>query len=281
MSTPRLAATVLVVRQSQRAGSKHDFEVLMVKRSPKSRFMPNAHVFPGGITEPSDYSYARSEVHALKVGAVREVFEETGVLLATPPAPHDKAHEWRSRLQKNAALLQPMCEDLAISLDTQCLYPWSHWITPEEEKYRYDTFFFIAIAPPGCLAACDESETVKHDWFDPSYAIERHSVGDISLPPPTWLTLVELSAYATRSALIEAAEAGRDMTPILPRSKINSKDDGTWEINICLPGDAEGNRPASAQARRRLIVTPTGIRYESDEKDALPMPSAFRSRSSL
>lgn len=241
---PRPAATVLLLRDRPQGG----FEVLLVRRHSKSAFMAGAYVFPGGKLDdadlPSRYevSPARAEKLAsqlsifvpgevaagLFLAAVREVFEESGVLLARKkdgaPCRGDLSSEREGDL---AALLQR--EDL--TPDLEALAPWAHWITPSAEPRRFDTWFFLAEQPADQTPSIDRGETVDQAWLSPQEAIDGHEAGRLFLPPPTWLNLEELSAYKSTAEAIAAART-KKISPVLP--KVVGRD---GKIEILMPWD--------------------------------------------
>ncbi len=207
----RPAATVILLRDTPSGP-----EVWMMERSRAVGFMGAAWVFPGGRVDPGDAELpARCTVEdgiprAFRAAAARELFEEAGVRLSAP----DGAD----------------VPDDAYDLDG--LVPWSHWITPEIEARRYDTWFFVTPLPPGAEARIDGQEAVAGDWLRPADAIARAEAGTLPLAPPTLRTLVELLPYADVAA---AVAVRRPLPPICPRfTKV--EDETVW---VLLPGDPD------------------------------------------
>jgi 8-oxo-dGTP pyrophosphatase MutT (NUDIX family) len=250
------ASTVVLVRSAPAP-----FEVFLVRRHDGIAFMGGAHVFPGGRVETLDGGAGverwcdgverartrlpgRSAVEsvAFHVAAIRELFEEAGVLLARDASGElVSIHaDVRARFERDrralidgALTLPALIERERLRLALDRLSAFAHWVTPEIEVKRFDTYFFLAIAPDGQDAAHDEGETTAGVWLTPEEATSRSLHGDIALPPPTWTTLRSLSACGNVSEAWEWAEA-QPVATVRPR--VNTLEDGTREI--LLPGDA-------------------------------------------
>ena len=191
---PRPAASVILLRR----GGKHDsggLEVLFGKRTPKASFMPNVWVFPGGAVDSDPDAEPTDDDY--RATALRELEEETAVGL-------DESAE---------------------------LVPFSRWITPREVKVRYDTRFYLALAPPHCAPEADRTEIVEVGWFAPSDALERHTAGEMLLVFPTIKNLQELLPFGSAEEAIAGART-REVEPILPKVGMV---DGTPAV--LLPGD--------------------------------------------
>jgi 8-oxo-dGTP pyrophosphatase MutT (NUDIX family) len=201
-ATPRPAATIILLRR----GAKHverGVEVLLVRRNPAARFMPGVWVFPGGVVEESERSRDPSgerspegDERAHRAAAVRELEEEAGIVLP----------------------------------DDAELRPWSRWITPEAVAIRFDTRFYVALAPPHSPPHADGEETVDAGWFAPRRALDMHAAGDLELVFPTIKHLESLLPYATSEEVLEAV--GERVEPVLP--KVIGEGE---EQRIVLPGD--------------------------------------------
>jgi 8-oxo-dGTP pyrophosphatase MutT (NUDIX family) len=170
---PRQAAGVILLR-----GGGHGLEILLVKRTPKARFMGGVWVFPGGAVDALE---AENDAPH-RVAAVRELQEEAGIAVEDPDA----------------------------------LVPFSRWITPEEVSIRFDTRFFLAPAPTGQEPAVDGTEVVDHGWFSPQAALDAHGQGEIMLVFPTIKDLEKMTPHASADALLEATRSG-DVAPTLPK----------------------------------------------------------------
>ncbi len=226
----RPAATVVVMRDG--SGGP---EILMLKRSGKAGFFPNAWVFPGGRVDQADSTtQTKGAVPLLPAGddryavaAIRECLEEAGVWLGQGvPTP-----AFRDGLNNRTAT---MADAPHLVADLERLAMWSWWITPEVELKRYDTRFFVAhlTAEEAAKASHDEMETVQSIWISPTEALVRATGPEFFLAPPTFRTLEELQVYADAASVMRAAP-GRRVRPVMPRLDMTGE---TWAI--VLPGDA-------------------------------------------
>jgi 8-oxo-dGTP pyrophosphatase MutT (NUDIX family) len=258
--TPKPAATVVVLRDSPRGP-----EIFMVKRSGKSGFMPHAHVFPGGRVDPEDaqtpvqggdadlsrMGLSRDLAVAYQVCAVRETFEEANVLLAegTPHADERRALNARETTFHEAAERQGWV------VDGSRLVYWSWWITPREERRRYDTRFFVAgvTREQTVDAAHDAKEVVDSDWWTAAETLERFQAGEIFLAPPTYITLMELQDLPTVDAVLAAGRL-RQPPPIEP--SVGTEPDGS--LAIVMPGDPEHRQSEPIPGLPRRLVMSQG-----------------------
>jgi 8-oxo-dGTP pyrophosphatase MutT (NUDIX family) len=226
---PKPAATVVLMRDGD-----HGLEVLLLKRHRSSGFVPGAYVFPGGRIDQADadpHLAASCQVPERGgvpahywFGAVREVFEETGVLLArttsrqwAPDALSSaRMEQWREKLMNNDTSLVDIvtAEQLSVVLDDVVYF--SHWITPEAEPRRYDTRFFAAALPDGRTIRADEREMVDALWISPADALERFSANRLPMVFPTVRTLQELAKFGSVAEALKALRK-RDVEPVLPR----------------------------------------------------------------
>ncbi len=228
-SEARPAATVIVLRDGPEGP-----EILMLKRSGRAGFFPNAWVFPGGRVDPADHTVQTAGAthginpgdNAFAVAAIRETFEEAGVWLGSGEA----TEELRTALNDRSKTLADVPE---LRADLDRLAFWSWWITPEVEPKRYDTRFFVALLDHAETqnAKCDENETVEHCWIRPSDAVNQAEAGTFFMAPPTYLILAEISGCRSGDAIMKLA-VDRVVRPIMPRLDVN---DGQW--TIILPGD--------------------------------------------
>ena len=226
---PRKAATVLVVRQGA-----HDIEVFMVQRPARGDF-PDLHVFPGGKVDDHDGELEHacaglddaeaSRRLALEAGglrywvtAIRECFEESGVLLAYRNGalfePRDaveeaRFEEYRNALAAGRTSLGEVVSSEGLTLATDRVAYFSHWITPEMAPARFDTRFFVAAMPPKQSARGHLRETVGGDWISPTAALERFDAGEWLMIFPTLTTLGMVKSHRTVEALFDAVSAGR------------------------------------------------------------------------
>lgn len=244
---PRAAATVVMLRDTP-----DGLEVFLLKRHGNSDVLGGAYVFPGGKVDAADANLAAhlnqspAELHAalgeteldlptatsFYAAALREAFEESGVLFATGA---DTA-----QLQQAAALLRAgqsfgdMLAQLALQLDTRSVLPWSRWITPRMPSVsnkRFDTRFFVAAVPAQQTARHDDYEATESIWLSPRLALQQYWDGQISLAPPQIMSLAHLARHASVASVL--TEAQRRLPPvILPESF----DDNGMRV-ICYPGD--------------------------------------------
>ena len=226
---PRLSATILLVRDQP------SFEVLMVKRHHQIDFASGALVFPGGKTEASDGDAAWADrvlgwdrydlaERTLRIAAIREAYEEAGILLARTAdgavwAGAHEAVEARSAVARGEASFFDLVGDFGLKLDLPSLTPFARWITPVMMPKRFDTHFFLAAAPADQLAVCDGHETVDAEWIEPSAALALAAEGHRTIIFPTRMNLKLLaespdSASATTAAL---ARPGVVVTPWVER----------------------------------------------------------------
>ncbi len=251
--TPRLSSAILLLRPNAEDGG---LEVFMVRRHVKSDFAPDVYVFPGGSVTDADREAevtagvavpidALTPETALGVGvraaAIRELFEEAGVLLAIrdgqpitlDPAFTARLAEWRARLQRNEVTIAELAAAEDLVLATDALTYCAHWITPEASPKRFTTHFFLAEHPAGQEAAYDALETTGGVWVRPATALAGYEKGDFPLVFATIHQLRDLAAFATPAQAI-AAWRGRIPNTIMPRI---IRRDGQ-EI-ILMPGEAE------------------------------------------
>jgi 8-oxo-dGTP pyrophosphatase MutT (NUDIX family) len=252
---PRAAATVVLVRD-RRDGP--GVEAYLLRRVASMAFAAGMHVFPGGSVDPRDadatvawagpparewagvLSADEPLARALVCAAVRETFEESGVLLAGPSADAVVAdttgRQWetdRAALVDRSLAFADFLARRALVLRADLLRPWAHWITPEFEELRYDTRFFVAALPSGQRTRDVGGEADTVAWVRPEEALGRHRRGEMAMLPPTVVTLAELAAYASATDVLAAGTA-RDINPVLPRIVITDED-----VRMLLPGDPD------------------------------------------
>ncbi len=224
----RPAATVVLVRDGA-AG----LEVLLMRRPSTMAFAPGMHVFPGGRVDPGQDgrplvsgsltggSWAAPELaRALIAAAVRETFEEAGVLLALDrrgrPAVPDEGWE-RDRAASQTALAFPeVLVRRGLHLDADLLVPVAHWVTPEVESRRFDTRFLMAELPVGQEVRPHATETDLGVWLAPAEALSTHAAGELPMLPPTVAVLAGLASQPTVAHALADAR-GRTITPLLPQ----------------------------------------------------------------
>lgn len=262
---PRAAATVLLVRDDGGSG----IEIYFVQRHGSMGFMGGMHVFPGGKVAAGDGSErmrarvvdaAQSARHELwgegidhraacerAIAAVRETFEEAGVLLIAQAAATDLPR-MRARLLGGDELA-PLLEDAQLWLRLAALEPLARWITPESEPVRFDTSFYVARAPQDQRADHDRKESIAGIWLSPERALAATATGEIRLAPPTART-VEAFLGATSVEAALAIASSRPPPVILPIIRKLAH-----EVVILYPGDPEHpvKTPALEGPTRRVL----------------------------
>lgn len=228
------AATIVLVRQGATG-----LQVYLVRRNPRTAFMGGNYVFPGGVLDPADRDAERwialsdlgptpleervggdlgwRDALSYGVAAIRETFEEAGILLARRVAEEDLRALLKRR--EEGTLADGWLLDEATSrgwrLGLSWLSRWARWITPAGMKRRYDTRFFLASPPPAQTCSPDGREVVDGVWLTPEDALARNVSGEVPLSPPTVVTLQELLASQDARALL--AECRPWGAPLLPR----------------------------------------------------------------
>jgi 8-oxo-dGTP pyrophosphatase MutT (NUDIX family) len=237
VATPRDASTVVLLRDGP-----DGLLVYMLRRVSSMKFAPGAYVFPGGSVDPRDtdisvgwagsspaewgaaFDAGEALARELVCAAVRETFEESGVLLAGPAedaiVPDTSGDDWeadRQALLDRTLSLAEMLARRGLVLRADLLRPWAHWITPEIEVRRYDTRFFVAALPAGQRTRDVSTESDQVAWLRPALALDAAHRGEMRLLPPTLVTLTELSAYDSVAAVLTAQ---RTVRPRLPGTRI-------------------------------------------------------------
>lgn len=220
---PRPAATVVLLRDGEDGA-----ETFLLRRNRSSGFVPGAFVFPGGRVDAADADPAlaaraldlpQEPEPAWWMAALRETFEETGVLLAEPAAGAADAAlvvRLRDDLLEDRTTLAAVLDALAARPDFARMAHIAHWITPVAEPRRYDTRFFLAAVPAGVEATPDAREMSEACWIRPAAALERFRAGELPMVFPTVHTLELLAPFETAAAAMEALR-GRPVRAILPR----------------------------------------------------------------
>ena len=189
--------------------------------------MSNAFVFPDGKVDPSD--------GGAEVAAVRELFEEAGVLLCDRALAAPKQAEWRRRLLAGEVDFPRLLAEEGLAPDRSRLHGWSRWITPSFEPKRFDAEFFLAELPGEQVPSFDRKETVEEVWVTPEEALARQIAGSLPLPPPQVRTFHELAAAGTLDEAVRvAAERRKQPVAICPRPR-----PGGPGLTMLLPWDPE------------------------------------------
>ncbi len=233
---PRLSASVILLREAP--GEGRGFEVFLLKRNDGSGFMPGRFVFPGGGLEKSD----GAGEPGLKRCAIRELWEEAGVLLARrEPGSEVPAgaglEAGRKRLEQRGLGLEDVLEEMGLKPAFDLLIPFARWITPKARSKRFDTYFYLALLPRGQKAVSDFKETTEGVWLTPDQALEENLSGRVGLAPPQVRILGELAAHSSLESVL--GEAGSD-GPLEPVRPVLWKDGG--RRIILLPWDEDHGR---------------------------------------
>jgi len=252
---PRDAATVVVLRPASAGAPERalvpeasaGIEALMLRRTAAMKFAPGAYVFPGGSVDEADadptiawHGPDPAEVgaqlgapaelaRALVCAAVRETFEESGVLLAGEPGgpltvPAGSSWEAdRNALTAGSLTLAELLSRRGLAVRADLLVPWARWITPEAELRRFDARFFAAALPAGQQAAGHHAEADRMAWLRPANAVEAARAGSISLFPPTVAILNEFASYG---GLDDIPAQRRNIAAVLPM--LAAEDGEVW-----------------------------------------------------
>lgn len=260
---PRDAATVVLLRE---AAEKTGLEVYLLERTGTMAFAAGMTVFPGGAVDLRDTQGGLAWVgpppefwvgplramdaphaQAIVCAAVRETFEESGILLAGVAGEGENGEEgehslvddvsgadWetdRIALVDGSLSMAEMLRNRGLALRADLLFPWAHWITPAAEPRRYDTRFLVAALPAGQTTRDVSTESSAVAWRPPQEALDLLAAGRLAMLPPTAATLGSLVEFSGLAAVAEAAETRRIVT-VAPRVIVV---DG--EVRLALPGD--------------------------------------------
>ena len=244
---PRPASTVLLLRESNAA--KVEIEVFMMVRHHQIEFNSGALVFPGGSVDNNDREIAQNpalysggeglDIDALgfRIAAIRETFEESGILLARPKGGNalvdagrageiEAAH--RADLNDRRTTFLKVLTENGMLLALDALVPYAHWITPEGMPKRFDTWFFLAAAPPDQLGAHDGKESTDSIWVSPREALEGGETGRFKLPFPTTRNLIRLAKQPMVKAALDHA-TGMSIVTVMP---VMTKTDSGRQLRI-------------------------------------------------
>ena len=258
-TAPRDAATVIILRDGT-----SQLEVFLVRRHGSSDVLGGAHVFPGGKLDTSDLALDRprhldlsdAKLHSrlaeaqlsaaqaagLHVAALREAFEECGLLFAQGPG-HGHGQQLAQQLRRGHSFNQGLAS-LDLRLCTHALLPWSRWITPPTPSVsskRFDTRFFVAALPAGQTPIHDNVETTESVWLSPKQALQRYWAGEMVLAPPQIMTLAHLARFADAGSVLQAAR--NTPPPLITPEPL----DVAGQRVLCYPGD-----PRHSVARRAM-----------------------------
>jgi 8-oxo-dGTP pyrophosphatase MutT (NUDIX family) len=207
-------------------------EVLLLRRHRRASFMADTFVFPGGRLDPED--------GCAEVAAIRELFEEAGILVSLPRLAPARCAAGRARLLAAETTFAALLAAEGVGLDRGRLVPWARWITPSLQPQRFDAQFFLAAVAPTDEGSCDAGETVARLWVSPPDALARCAAGTLALPPPQIVTLMELTAHAAGGlSAIRAAAAERPHPPPAVQPRVAEVGGA---LTLLLPWDPEYER---------------------------------------
>ncbi len=267
-SPARDAATVVMLRDGS-AG----LEVFLIKRHGLSDVLGGAYVFPGGKVDAEDAHAAmhlrldarpwllhetlnepeleEAAAAALYVAAVREAFEEAGVLFAAGAGGDVARDAWA--MLRTGRSFHDVLEEMSLPLAATALQPWSRWITPivgGVMRKRFDTRFFIARIPEGQTAQHDNHEATESVWLAPREALRQYWEHEIELAPPQIMSLAHLSRHADVNSVL--AGAGARLPPLIHPEAFQLE----GQQFVCYPGDERHS------VRERALPGPTRLRYD-------------------
>lgn len=252
----RRAATVMLLRDS--ADGPLGPSVHMLRRRTSMAFAGGAYAYPGGGVDPRDddrlvrwagpgrdvwagrLGVDAASAQAIVCAAVRETYEEAGVLLAGETAEtvvgDTTGDDWeadRAALVDRELSFAEFLDRRGLTLRSDLLAAWTRWITPEFEPKRYDTWFFVAALPAGQRTRNASTEADRTVWIRPADAALGYDEGELLMMPPTVATLRQLQPYGSAAEALEAA-AGRDLTPVLAKPRVEGD-----EVVLAWPGQEE------------------------------------------
>lgn len=250
------ASTVILVREGIPVGEP--WQTFMVRRHVRSDFAADVYVWPGGKVDLSDRdpdllqlvdghpllsedASALQEWKAVRAAAIRELFEEAGVLLARREdgteldllgEDADRFDRYRRQLQAGTTSMMEIARDEGVRFIADALHAFSRWITPASFPRRFDTRFFVALAPRRQMPIHDRAETTASTWITPEEALTRFEAGDFPLVFATEQHLRRMASFHSIDEMIAACETA-DLEPVTPKVTEN---DG--QQAFLLPGDA-------------------------------------------
>nr|WP_121257159.1 NUDIX domain-containing protein [Nocardioides ferulae] len=249
---PRNAATVVLLRPSVQGP-----EVYLLRRHTTMDFAGGMCVFPGGGVDPRDFDASvgwagptpaewaswlgvdEETARALVCAAVRETFEESGVLLAGPSehtvVDDTTGDDWeadRHALESRDLAMTEFLTRRGLVLRTDLLGVWGGWLTPVFEPKRYRTWFFVAVLPPGQRTRDVSTESVDVTWLPALAAADAADAEELMMLPPTYLTCLEIGQYGTPEAVLDAAQ-GREVEMFMPELEEAGAEDGAgWTLSM-------------------------------------------------
>ncbi|MCT9109294.1 MULTISPECIES: NUDIX hydrolase [Streptomyces] len=250
---PKRAATVMLLKDTPTTPVVH-----MLRRRASMAFAGGAYAYPGGGVDPRDDEHQirwagptrawwanrlgtdETSAQAVVCAAVRETYEEAGVLLAGPTPDtvvgDTTGEDWeadRAALVARDLSFAEFLDRRGLVLRSDLLGVWTRWITPEFESRRYDTWFFVAALPEGQRTRNASTEADRTVWIRPADAADGYDKGELLMMPPTVATLRQLIPYDSAADVLAAAPA-RDLTPVLAKARLEN-----GEVVLAWPGHDE------------------------------------------
>lgn len=249
----RTASTVLLLREA--AGG---MEIFMVQRNRQIEFSSGALVFPGGSMDPNDHEIATdpalvadrggldTDTAAIRIGGIRETFEESGILLARPRGSSslvsaekaDALGSQREELDAGEVSFADILREHNLTPAIDLLALFAHWITPVNLPKRFDTHFLLALAPADQIGRHDGRESVDSVWLSPKAALEAAESGRYNLPFPTIRNLIKLDKLPTAQAAMDFARTTPVVT-VVPEMSRN--ENGTTRLRIPIEAGYDGD----------------------------------------
>ncbi|KAG0270119.1 hypothetical protein DFQ27_000420 [Actinomortierella ambigua] len=275
----RPSSTMIVaapIPKSQVVPGKANYKILLLKRGRKGT-SANTHVFPGGNVDKSDHdprwaqllNYSPPEGSIATplfnmICAIREAFEECGVLVSEPSIElsNDEIKVWRERVHNDGAEFYNLCTSHGVKPAIGRLCHFSSWITPPVEPKRFHTQFYLTVLPWSRESFsehrifADGKETVELDWMTPEEALDAYREGKriTTFLPPQFVTLSELLPIVRHEDLV-AQFGQRKIVHIMPEFQVDSKDDRGIHLSGILPGDEEHSTHVVPGGRHRILIT--------------------------
>ncbi|KAF9405973.1 Nucleoside diphosphate-linked moiety X motif 19, mitochondrial [Podila epigama] len=261
------------ISRSKQEPGKANYKILLLQRS-RQGTSASAHVFPGGNVDKADHdprwatllnNTPKPNAPPLhnEICAIREAFEESGVLLSDPPTElsNEEIKVWREKVHNDGREFYNLCTSHNLKPAVNSLCHFSSWITPPVEAKRFHTQFYLAVLPwsrdsfSEHRIFADGKETTRLDWFTPEEALEAYKNGDIqTFLPPQFVTLAHLLPIKRHEDLIKHFQ-DREILTIMPEFVMEAQDDKGIHLSGILPGDEEHSSHREKGHRHRIKIT--------------------------
>ncbi|KAG0056371.1 hypothetical protein BGZ83_005287 [Gryganskiella cystojenkinii] len=261
------------ISKSKVQPGKANYKILLLKRS-RLGTSASAHVFPGGMVDEADHDprWATLLDYTQKpnapplhneICAIREAFEESGVLVCDPPTElsNDEIRIWRERVHDNASEFYNLCTSHKLKPSVGRLHYFASWITPPVEAKRFHTQFYLTVLPwsrdsfSDSRVFADGKETTRLDWHTPEEAIEAYRNNSIqTFLPPQFVTLADLLPVKRHEDLVEHFRH-REILTHMPEFALESQDEKGLHLSGILPGDEEHSTHVKPGHKHRIHIT--------------------------